>query len=407
MHILYLVQLFSPSVGGGEALFYYFAREMLERGHQVSIICYKRKSSFDLYDLIRKGIKIYSIKPEIEDVHAPVLTYMQHIKYIMNAVGKGHEVINKNNVDIIHANTYTPIIPAVILGRVFKIPVVATIHHITLGCWKYWASQEGVPAGSSFIGPFYEKLVLKMPVQMAHVVSESTKKDLIKINAKVRINVLYNGIDIQEYNGLTSEEHYQKYLLFIGRLVSTKNLNTVILALKHVIIDFPDVKLVVVGRGPMRNNWEQLSVENGLNSNISFAGHISETEKFNLLRNCTALVLPSILEGFGRVIIEAFAMSKPVLASKIRSLSEVIDDGKDGFLIPPYDIKSWANAIKDVFRNFEKGKAMGISGRKKAEDKFNLKVLSDGIEKLYNDVISDSPFLSSQNCSRSSNSKTL
>jgi glycosyltransferase involved in cell wall biosynthesis len=95
------------------------------------------------------------------------------------------------------------------------------------------------------------------------------------------------------------------------------------------------------------------------------------------------------MEGFGRVIIEAFAMYKPVLVSSIRSLSEVVENGKDGFLIPPDNIEMWAERIKFLLANTEVCRKMGENGRKKVEEKFNLKVISDKIEELYLSTVSE------------------
>jgi glycosyltransferase involved in cell wall biosynthesis len=117
-------------------------------------------------------------------------------------------------------------------------------------------------------------------------------------------------------------------------------------------------------------------------------GQVSAETKHALLRSCRALVLPSILEGFGRVIIEAFAMYKPVIVSKIKALSEVVDDGVEGFLVSPNDIGMWSNRIKYLLSNRDVCRTLGINGRNKVKDKFNQSVLSDRLEELYKNVVS-------------------
>ena len=133
----------------------------------------------------------------------------------------------------------------------------------------------------------------------------------------------------------------------------------------------------------MRKEWEELARTTGLGRSIVFKGHIDETEKKELLNMCNSLVLPSILEGFGRVIIEAFAMYKPVLASNIKSISEVIDDGINGFLISPYDVEMWAEKIKFMLSNHKESITMGINGRRKVEQYFDLEYITDMMEELY------------------------
>jgi glycosyltransferase involved in cell wall biosynthesis len=315
------------------------------------------------------------------------MSYKHQLGYIVNAFRKGLQVAKKADIDIIHANTYTPVIPGVILGKVLGIPIVATIHHIALGQWKLWSSQEGVHGSTSFIGPIYEKLILKLPVDMVHVVSNSTKEDLIRINPKAKVTMIYNGLDFGE--GIKSNDiEYQDYILYIGRLAVTKNLTIVILGFRTVVQKFPNAKLIIVGEGGMRSELERLVKENGLERHVVFKGHVSPEIKQNLLSSCAALILPSTLEGFGRVIIEAFDMCKPVLVSNIPALAEIVDDGLDGFLISPDDVETWGEKIKFVLSNKEMCKTMGANGRKKAEDRFDLTSISNEIEYLYKDVIS-------------------
>jgi glycosyltransferase involved in cell wall biosynthesis len=96
--------------------------------------------------------------------------------------------------------------------------------------------------------------------------------------------------------------------------------------------------------------------------------------------------LPSLLEGFGRVIIESFAMCKPVLVSNIRAIAEIVDDGIDGFLISPTDVEMWAEKIIFLLSDKEECKAMGTNGRKKVEERFNISLISDKVEQLYRDI---------------------
>jgi glycosyltransferase involved in cell wall biosynthesis len=382
MRILYFLQVIAPSAGGGEALFYSFIKNLSRKGHEVHVICNVTKNlRNDVQSLLELGVKFHTIKPEIGTMGTVVLTYRQHISYIINAIRMGRKVLKCNKFDIIHANTYTPVIPALVLGKISKIPVMMTVHHVSLGHWKVWSSQKGISRSASIVGPVYERIILGIPVQVVHTVSNSTQADLLNINPNAKVSTLYNGIDLKDY--IATTYRYQKFILYIGRIVSTKNLGVVILAFSNVIKSFPAATLVIVGNGPMREEWERLARIKGLENNVDFVGHVSEYTKQKLLGSCSALVLPSKMEGFGRVIIEAFAMYKPVLVSSIRSLSEVVENGKDGFLIPPDNFEMWAERIKFLLANTEACRKMGENGRKKVEEKFNLKIISNKIEELY------------------------
>ena len=336
--------------------------------------------------MISEGAKIHAIKPALEDRGGILLTYSQQLGYIVNALIKGRQIIRRNGIDIIHANTYTPVIPAVVLGKTFNIPVISTIHHVVLGQWKLWSSQQGVRGSTSFIGPIYEKIILRLPVERVHVVSHTTEEELMRFNPKAKVTTINNGIDVEDNS--STEFEYQEFILYIGRLAITKNLGVVILAFRDVVQTFPDARLIIVGDGGMRKEWEHLVNENKLERNIVFMGHVSQEIKQGLLSSCAALVLPSILEGFGRVIIEAFSMNKPVLVSNIKALTEVVDNGVDGFLISPNDVANWTEKINFLLSNREVCRVMGANGRNKVKDKFNLTLISDKIEELYKEITS-------------------
>ena len=261
MRILYLLQLISPSFGGGEALFFKLAMGMIKKGHEVDIICYRFKSlglsssddqELNISQLLKSGIKVHVVQPTITDKPGIVPSYSQQLGYIVNATKEGYHVIRKNKIELIHANTYSPVIVGYILGQLFRIPVVSTVHHVTLGHWKLWSSQNIVRSSTSFIGPLFEKLVLKIPVDMVHVVSNATKHDLLTINRKSRISTVYNGIELVAHDKVSTIPEYQDIFLFIGRLVITKNLSVIILAFKEVVQAIPSAKLIIVGEGPMR-----------------------------------------------------------------------------------------------------------------------------------------------------------
>lgn len=133
------------------------------------------------------------------------------------------------------------------------------------------------------------------------------------------------------------------------------------------------------------------SKKNGLEKNVLFMGFVSTHVKHEILHSCTALVLPSRLEGFGGVIIEAFGMHKPVLVADLKSETEIVDNGIDGFLIPPDDVENWAEKIKYLFSDRERCQAMGRNGRSKVESKFDLSLISNSMERVYEEVVSSTP----------------
>jgi glycosyltransferase involved in cell wall biosynthesis len=407
MKILYLTQILSPSIGGGELVFFNLAKWMLKLGHRVHIICHKKKRINDgniedpssgIEEIEKMGAIIHYVKPE-EDNNGKTSSsrnifgaFIFHMGYSINALRVANNLYKKGEVDIIHANMYTPVIPASLFGMIRRIPVVMTLHNPTIDSWKQWSSQKGVPRSTSFLGPLYEKLILKSPVNAVHVESRKVKDQLKLINPKANAVLVYNGIENEEDLELQSNIRYDKFVLYIGRLVEGKNLQTVILAFKKVAHLMPDAKLIVVGDGPLRQEWQGLVAANNLDNNILFLGHISNRKnKYELLAKASAVVFPSISEGFAMVPVEAFQMSKPLLISNIRPSDEIVDDNVDGYLLSPYDPGEWAEKIVFLLKNPEICKMMGSKGRLKVLETFNMTTVSNKMEQLYEGLISKQP----------------
>ena len=157
-------------------------------------------------------------------------------------------------------------------------------------------------------------------------------------------------------------------LLFCGRLIQRKGIDVLLRALPAVLAK-QQVKLVITGEGDRKAEWEALSKELGLESSVRFAGFVSNEELGELYRDCTAYVHPAIYddkgdtEGLGVVLIEALANRKPVIASKVGGIVDVIIDGETGLLVPEKDEAALANAILRVLNDSDLAHQLGENGR--------------------------------------------
>jgi len=334
---------------------------------------------------------VHRIKPRVEYNSTLPPSMAQNILFIINAIRKGSEIIKHKRIDIIHTNSFSPLIVGSILSKIHKIPVVATIHDVYKDInWKKWAQENNLSIISSIVGSLFEKICLKMPTSSIHAVSNATKQDLMDFKVKSVVKVIYNGIDFERYDRLDVKKDYKNYVIYIGRLVFYKNLDIVITSFGEVLKKLPDAKFIIVGTGPMRQKWEKLVSELGLDQNIKFTGHISHEKKLELLGQSSALLLPSLVEGFGLVLLEAFAMCKPVLVANVRSYKEIVEEGTDGFMLPAYDIDAWSEKIIFLLRNKTISQKMGCQGRLKAENKFTMHDVADQTESLYFELCSKS-----------------
>ena len=119
----------------------------------------------------------------------------------------------------------------------------------------------------------------------------------------------------------------------------------------------------------------------------SFTGNISDAEKIKLISESKVLLNPSLVEGFGIVVLEGFACGKPVIVSDSKPLSDLVDDSIDGYIVPAADANSWADKIIELLSDDVKSAKMGLQGKKKTSAKYSISKLTDDMASLYKQVI--------------------
>lgn len=387
MKILFFTQLFYPSLyGGGEKIFYQWANELQKKNHIVHVITQNLigEKSFEIHN----GIHIHRVGKAI-DSHSKSISIFGHFSYFAASVVIGLKILRKIKFDIIHSNSYIPVIAAQFCAKILHVPHVATVHDVYLtskeNFWHNWSSQEGVSSMSKTLGPWLEKRVLNSSVSIFHTVSEQSKKDMKKFGCRKEITVIPNGINCSNH-GNGSKNSNQ--VIFVGRLIFYKNVDVLIDAFKKVIKKIPNAKLIIVGEGPEKNNLEQKTKSLRLEDSIEFRGNISNEEKNNLISQSSVLVNPSTVEGFGLVILESFCHKTPVIVSDIKPLSDLVTDGVDGFLAKAIDSDDWSEKIIKLISNLDLVKSAGEAGFEKLKKHHLLSEKISQLEKLYEKIAS-------------------
>lgn len=328
-------------------------------------------------------MEVHRVGPPIVYRGALSLNIVENFGYLIEASLKGISLLLKESIDIIHSNTYTPVLAGHVCAMLFRKPHVATFHDVYLlkrdDFWQRWARQHSITKLTAFLGPTAEKFLLMLPFSAVHTVSETSRKDLLACKVRSPIVVIPNALNLEDYDYFINEGKTDQ-ALYVGRLVFYKNLETVIKAFREVSAKVPTARLVIVGDGPYRKHLECAARDL---SNVVFAGRVSHKEKVRLLKESSFLVLPSLVEGFGIVVLEAFACQKPALVSDVMPLPEIVDDCVDGFTIPAFDSDSWAERMLLLFQNPKEALRMGINGYEKVVKRYTIKRVADKFEKLY------------------------
>lgn len=189
---------------------------------------------------------------------------------------------------------------------------------------------------------------------------------------------IYNGIDVPDALPATPAD--PKLLLFVGRLTALKGVFPLVEAMKTVR---KDIRLVMVGEGEARPALEKIIAENMLQDRIQLTGSLDSIGVNAWLERCSALILPSYHETQGIVLMEANALGKPVIATAVGGVPEVVVHRKNGLLLGNHDIKTLAWGINYMFANPFFAAQWGQWGRFYMQEKFSWENITRQTESVY------------------------
>ncbi len=374
MKICIVSDFFVPHYsGGGEIRYFEIAKRLVEKGHQVDVICMKIAQA-ELSEEIA-GINVHHIGPTIEN--PPQRSGIDFIRFM----GAVFHWILTHDYDIIDAQTYAPLIPAFLSAKLKRIPIIGTIHDVSSGEDDQWLQSSRTAA-------FAEKILARLPYDKIITVSNATKKALVKYygTKDERIEVVYNGVDLALIDSVNVEEKQEHSLIFVGRLAPHKHVDHILEVLKLLKNEIPDIKLKIVGNGIEKENLMQLTATWGLEDSVIFLHDLSYLEVIAEMKKSTVLVLPSTREGFGMVLAEANACEIPVIAYSSGGVVEVVQDAYNGFLVTAGDLENLEKKIQFLLNDPADGIKMGKNGRNNVETYFTWDIIVEEILKVYNSI---------------------
>jgi len=176
------------------------------------------------------------------------------------------------------------------------------------------------------------------------------------------------------------------HLAVVASLVENKGHHVLLTAFRSLAAINPNLELLIIGDGPMRRALEETSREFGIASRVVFTGVVSDVPK--ILAAVDVVVLPSIYrEGLPISVLEAMCLAKPVVTTTVGGNPEVVDEGVNGFLVPPGDAAALTAKLMLLIEDKELRKRMGAAGRLKYKEKFTEAKMMAEIEKLYGSLL--------------------
>jgi glycosyltransferase involved in cell wall biosynthesis len=171
-------------------------------------------------------------------------------------------------------------------------------------------------------------------------------------------------------------------MLLVGIPTPRKGIPYLLEVLSKIRARRQDFHLNIVGEGPNRHEYEELTAKLGLQSMITFHGRQPEIVSF--MRECDFFVLPSLYENFGVVYIEAMACGKPVIATNAGGPKEIVND-EVGILVPPKDVKALEKAIEYMLDNYKNYSSEKIA--QYAKERFSHRTVGQMIDTVYREVL--------------------
>jgi glycosyltransferase involved in cell wall biosynthesis len=206
------------------------------------------------------------------------------------------------------------------------------------------------------------------------------------------VSLIYNGVDLDRYDNqeacCTLPEEYgmepgSQIVGVVARLEPEKGHPTLLEAWPKVLREVPDAYLLIVGEGSRRDALEAQARELRIAHRVVFTGRRDDVPAVTAALDVA--VLPSYREAQGMVILEAMALSRPVVASRVGGIPEMIEDGVTGLLVPPHDAEALAAAIVRLLKNHPLADTLGRAGHDMVHDRFCIELMVAAIASIYDE----------------------
>jgi len=310
-----------------------------------------------------------------------VLSLNVGFKYNPLIIWRLFQVLRKEKPDILHTHLFHADILGRIVGKLAGVPkIITTIHNINIG----GAIREFIIRVT--------KNFVDYNIAVSNIVAENAIEK--KMADKRKLALIYNGVDLQNFPIKNKSDVRAKLkisqnktmLVSVGSLTKQKGYNYLLDAVKEINSDF---LFFILGEGPERRALEEKIAKDGLAERVILTGNVTNVNDY--LQAADVFVMPSLWEGFSIALLEAAASKKIVVATDVGGNSEIIQDGKNGFLIKPREAEVLAKKIEYVLDlSEEEKKKIEERVRKTIEENFSIDKMVRKYANLYSKLISNS-----------------
>ena len=319
------------------------------------------------------------------------------------------QMVKLGRIDVVHTHTWYVAMAGFWAKKLFGVPFVLTTH--SLEPLRAWKAEQ---LGSGYAMSAWMERTAILDADAVIAVSHGTKADILRAYPEVdpaKVHVIYNGIDLEEYQKTDSTETLVRYgvdpavpyVLFVGRITRQKGVTHLVDAIQYM----PAGTQVVLCAGApdtpeiAAEMREKVEGARALGANVVWIEKmVTKAETIELYSKCAVFCCPSVYEPFGIINLEAMACRAPVVASATGGILEVVVDGETGYLVPfepdpvttfPADpeqfSKDLAAKVSAVLADPEMGKRFGEAGRRRVEETFAWSAIASQTALLYQRLI--------------------
>jgi glycosyltransferase involved in cell wall biosynthesis len=273
------------------------------------------------------------------------------------------KILEECSVDVLHTHGYKADLYGYVASRSLKVARVSTCHN--------WPDPKRLMQAYASLNRLvlraFDEVTTPSP-QVAEILRRSGIREH-------RLSFIGNGVDVESFRHATptlrSElcAEGQPIVGFVGRLVPDKGGAELVRAAQTVLASRPDARFVFVGEGACRDEWQALASQLGIASNVVFMG--ARQDMPGVYASFDIFVLPSFKEAMPMSVLEAMSAGRPVIATPVGAVPEVMVDGRTGLLCKPRDVDGLSRAILELLEDSTRARGMGESGYARAAADFS------------------------------------
>jgi glycosyltransferase involved in cell wall biosynthesis len=293
--------------------------------------------------------------------------------------------IRKNRISLIHTIGYKADAVGIAAGKLAKVPVVSFIPGFVESDYR----RRVYNLCTLFLARYFDRIIACSDSVARAVSLAGVREDkLCTIRNCVSLERCRVGID--EVEDIKREfgvlDGYQ-VVVNLGRLDPEKGQIYLLQAAKEVLAKRKKVIFIIIGNGKLKRQLETTARKLGIEKKIIFTGYRIDAQAIQAI--ATIVTFPSLKEGIPLAMLQGMALGKPVVASSVDGIPEVIVDGVNGYLVSPRDHRGLAAALEKLLSNSELLTSLGEEARKTVEKEYGMKVLAERLKQIYVQVLAE------------------